>query len=217
MNANKKGDSETRRKLLITSADLFGKFGFDGVSVRKIASETKVNLSAIGYHFGTKEELYRASIEYLIKNALLELTPIMKKIDIAEKRDNNDKQLWKNLLSDFLEKIIRIFCSDEQKIRFMLYIREKLNPHEKTDIFSDELIKPIKNHMTLLIRKNTSVEITSKQLHFKLFSVIGQLYLLLISKNIVLAGLGYAEVTDEFIMMLKENYIKDICSISHII
>ena len=49
--------TETQGKILDTAERLFGAQGYDGTSLRQIIAEAGVNLAAIHYHFGTKEEL----------------------------------------------------------------------------------------------------------------------------------------------------------------
>ena len=48
---------ETQGKILDTAEHLFGTNGFAGTSLRQIIAEAGVNLAAIHYHFGGKEEL----------------------------------------------------------------------------------------------------------------------------------------------------------------
>lgn len=51
--------TESTRDILITSAgELFAEFGFEAVSTRMISDRADVKLSAIHYHFGSKENLY---------------------------------------------------------------------------------------------------------------------------------------------------------------
>ena len=49
----------TRDKIKKTAQNLFAQRGYDGVSVREIASQAGVNISAVSYHFGGKEQLLR--------------------------------------------------------------------------------------------------------------------------------------------------------------
>jgi hypothetical protein len=49
---------DTKDIILETANDLFAKNGFDGTSVRDIATQADVNLAAINYHFKNKENLY---------------------------------------------------------------------------------------------------------------------------------------------------------------
>jgi len=51
--------SDTRDQILDTAERLFAEFGIDGVSIRTITAEARVNLAAIHYHFGSKEALVR--------------------------------------------------------------------------------------------------------------------------------------------------------------
>jgi len=50
----------TRERILDAALDLFGERGPSGTTVRDIAKRAKVNVAAISYHFGGKDELYRA-------------------------------------------------------------------------------------------------------------------------------------------------------------
>lgn len=52
--------------LIAVASELFARQGYDSVSTRQIAKQARVNLSAIGYHFGGKEALYLACIEAAI-------------------------------------------------------------------------------------------------------------------------------------------------------
>jgi AcrR family transcriptional regulator len=50
---------ETHARILDVAEGLFARGGFDGVSLRGLTEAAKVNLAAVNYHFGSKEELYR--------------------------------------------------------------------------------------------------------------------------------------------------------------
>ena len=58
-------DAENERKTRIarTAERLFSQLDFDAVSVRDIAAAANVNSALIGYHYGTKDVLYRALFE----------------------------------------------------------------------------------------------------------------------------------------------------------
>src|SRR5271156_1030141 len=53
---------DTRQKLLDTAERMFAEQGYGAVSLRQIIAEAEVNLAAIHYHFGSKEELLDAVI-----------------------------------------------------------------------------------------------------------------------------------------------------------
>jgi AcrR family transcriptional regulator len=48
---------ETREKIMQTAEQLFGEHGFAATSLRQIIAKADVNLAAVHYHFGSKENL----------------------------------------------------------------------------------------------------------------------------------------------------------------
>src|SRR5204862_7503790 len=58
-----KQPSNTRSRILDVAEELFGERGLDRVSIRDITRKAQVNLAAINYHFGSKEELIAAVFE----------------------------------------------------------------------------------------------------------------------------------------------------------
>jgi TetR/AcrR family transcriptional regulator len=57
-------EKDTRTKLIETATPLFADKGLAGVSVRELAHAAGANVAAVSYHFGGKEELYHAVLEY---------------------------------------------------------------------------------------------------------------------------------------------------------
>lgn len=54
-----KDSEKTRAKLIEAAGRLFAEKGFKGVTVRDIAAEAQTHLSALNYHFRSKDALYR--------------------------------------------------------------------------------------------------------------------------------------------------------------
>jgi len=57
VNNPRANSSDTRRRLLEAAEALFIRHGYEGMLLRQITSEAKVNLAAVNYHFGSKEAL----------------------------------------------------------------------------------------------------------------------------------------------------------------
>ena len=70
-NADDRGSAPSARnefdssgeKLIAVATELFGERGRAGVSIRDLATAAGVNVAAVHYHFGGKDELYAAVIE----------------------------------------------------------------------------------------------------------------------------------------------------------
>jgi AcrR family transcriptional regulator len=57
---------QTKHRILEAASKLFAEHGYEGTSVRQIASGASVSLGMIRHYFGSKEGLYRACIESVL-------------------------------------------------------------------------------------------------------------------------------------------------------
>jgi TetR/AcrR family transcriptional regulator len=57
-------------RLLHAATDAFAEFGYEGASLRTIADDARVSFQLITYYFGTKEELWIATVDYLFERYL---------------------------------------------------------------------------------------------------------------------------------------------------
>jgi TetR/AcrR family transcriptional regulator len=78
-------DNNCRANLIEAAIPMFAAKGFNGVSVREIATASGANLSMISYYFGSKEGLYTAVLteQFAILDKVGEIKPM--KIDTLQK------------------------------------------------------------------------------------------------------------------------------------
>jgi AcrR family transcriptional regulator len=57
---------DTKERILDAAERLFATHGFAGTSLRSVTKEAGVNLAAVHYHFGTKEDLLRAVLSRIV-------------------------------------------------------------------------------------------------------------------------------------------------------
>ena len=56
----------TKERILDAAQELFGAHGLEGTSLRAVTAAAGVNLAAVNYHFGSKEELFRAVVRRVL-------------------------------------------------------------------------------------------------------------------------------------------------------
>jgi AcrR family transcriptional regulator len=56
-------DLDTKSKILVVAKKEFATNGYDSTSIRDITNKAGVNVSAINYHFGSKEDLFLAIVK----------------------------------------------------------------------------------------------------------------------------------------------------------
>ena len=78
-------NTDTKEQILNVAERLFAENGFAGTSLRSVVREADVNLSAVNYHFGSKEGLLRAVIariaEPIVEGELKKLRQYQTKYD----------------------------------------------------------------------------------------------------------------------------------------
>lgn len=61
------GSIDVRVRILTIAAKEFAIHGFDGASTRRIAEKSGVYQAQIGYHIGKKDDLWRATVDFLFE------------------------------------------------------------------------------------------------------------------------------------------------------
>ena len=63
-------DVDNRSRLLHAATDAFAEYGYEGASLRAIADTAGVSFQLIAYYFGSKEELWVATVDFLFERYL---------------------------------------------------------------------------------------------------------------------------------------------------
>ena len=70
----------TKERILSAAEELFARHGFAGASLRQVTSAANVNLAAVNYHFGSKDnlinEVFRRRLDELTERRLQALTAV---------------------------------------------------------------------------------------------------------------------------------------------
>lgn len=83
---------QTRNDLIAAGIAMFGELGYDGASVRALTRLAGVNIAAVKYHFGSKEEFFDACVDH-VSETLAVAGPrkfLPKDISAAERLSRSD-------------------------------------------------------------------------------------------------------------------------------
>ena len=121
-----------KEKIFDISIDLFSKYGYDGVSIRQIASHVGIKESSIYNHYKSKESILDNILDYYINEMTKEVIPISqadKNLDVSlEFFYRKGLEVYKNKLSEpRMMKITRIILIES-------YHNEKIKNFVKTAI-----------------------------------------------------------------------------------
>ena len=95
-----KSTKATKEALLQAGLELFGKYGYDAVTIKHVSEYTGINSALISYHFGGKENYYVAVVGYSVDK----LIEWFQEFDV-----NNLEALSKDELQEKIHSGLKLF------------------------------------------------------------------------------------------------------------
>lgn len=168
--------ADTHKRLVRAGLELFGTRDFDDVSTRQLADAAGVNLAAIPYHFGTKENVYLAVAEYIVKSIDSRTTATVRSLDDLVSKETIDTPA----LLDGLRKIILAFTHevlgvDDAALRASFILRENFRPTAAFDLLYDGFICDLHTQLARLYARLLQQDATSPAIVFRTQCLIGQI------------------------------------------
>ena len=143
-NRQRRGDA-VRERILSAALECFGSHGFEGASTRAIAERAGVTHTLVLYHFQSKDQLWIATVEDVVKN-YIEKT----RQDI----NANDEQSARAELKTFIEDFVRFSAGSTQIHRIFTSEGNQDTPRLKWVI--DHFLRDHFNMVIDMIRRGQS-------------------------------------------------------------
>lgn len=132
--------TNTREHLLEKGGELFAGLGYEGVSTRMIADAAGVKVSAIHYHYGSKEKLYLAALQFAVEydscadfSSVIAENPVL--METPEGRGEIIRTtVFRSFYDHFKEEVP--FWTTQ------LVVRELMKPSALFPVFADTVVKP---------------------------------------------------------------------------
>ncbi len=196
--------SEAPARLLKTARRLFAERGLAATSIRDLALEAGVNIAAVNYHFGSKENLYLETLRFCYREgaALNVRTQHILERAIKAGTQKAAMQGIREYIREFLEAL---FHSEEAALQARLMIREMSDPTPALKVIIDEFISPKKELLVTLIAQARPALRGSKDLPLYASSIIGQCLHSRTALPVILHFLNEKEMTSELLDQMAEH------------
>ncbi len=139
-NSERADTVETREKLLRSAIRVFARHGFEATGIRVISADAGVNVALVGYHFGSKEGIYRevvmqacARVQERLREAMAAAQHAMVTVEGTEAAEAACR-----LLDPLIEMVLESGTSDLARIM----LHEQLDPGPGFDTFHQSLTVP---------------------------------------------------------------------------
>jgi AcrR family transcriptional regulator len=136
--------SETRQRLLVAAGEVFAEQGFYNTTVRDICQRAGVNIAAINYYFGSKEDLYEAVCNYSLDLYVNKYPPTL-----GLRENATAQERLHTFIRSFLFSML-----DKGQLSWheKLATREMSNPTKVLDSMVETTIKPRNKLLFSIVR-----------------------------------------------------------------
>jgi len=157
-------DDSSNKKLLDAAGQVFADKGFAAATVREICSLAGMNIAAVNYHFGDKEQLYVEAIR-----AAECAGGVPPNFEWPAGAPPEQK------LSDFIHRMVNDMLDVHRPTwHAKLIMRAMLEPTQACEDVVREFIRPKFTLLESLIDEIVPQKLTPRELHLYAFSIVGQ-------------------------------------------
>lgn len=187
---------DTRKVLLATAITLFGRHGFDAVTTRMLAAKAGVNVAAVNYHFGGKEDLYVSAIDHIASMLEPGLRVALDMATRAKSVAGEDPARRANLIAQIVETILTTLLeAPGLKSALPFVLRELFVPGPHFERLYRAVPQRIHETLTDLVAWILGLDPGSEEAIIRTQAVIGQLVVFHLGRPILLRRLGRADYT----------------------
>jgi TetR/AcrR family transcriptional regulator, regulator of cefoperazone and chloramphenicol sensitivity len=167
---------ETRNRLLEAAGQLFAEKGYEDATVREICRRAGVNFAAVNYHFGDKEQLYRAALKHAFQCRLDQLPlPQWPEGTPAAVR-----------LRDFIHTLLRRMMEMKRlPWQMQLLMRALPQPTPAGEELVREFIRPIYGLLWGILGEVLPEGVSEEKVHLVAFSIVGQAFYFNFARNVI--------------------------------
>ncbi len=188
----------TKEKLIRSGLKLFGKSGFEGTTTRALAKDAGVNQAAIPYHFGGKEGLYRAVVEWVVEQVMGPDRALLAQFPARLAAADGDPAMQ----ADVVRKLVfllagNILGSEALRERAAFIMREYSEAGVGFDILYDRLIREAHAMVTHVVAVVCGISEESDEAKLRAHTLVGMVIAFAMGRAVILARMSWDDYTPE--------------------
>ena len=173
-------EKTVKQKIIDTAGDVFGRMGYKAATIREICRAADVNVAAINYHFGGKQELYRTVVTDLLQRIFAQY-PVDKGVDANSPPEAR--------LRAFVRGMLRRLLSPDGLTGYsgkgQLVAKEMADPSPFLDNLIEEFIRPTAAVLSAVVAELLGPRAPAPMIARCQLSVIGQCFHYAIARPII--------------------------------
>jgi AcrR family transcriptional regulator len=195
---------EQAKNTLITAAIAqFGEYGLHATT-RDIAALAGQNIAAITYYFGSKEELYMASAQWIADFITRNFQPHVARAEAILSQENPDKPQIRELIHTACEHMIILLTADETLNLSKFISREQLSPTPAYQLIHEQVIAPMHTHLTTLVGRYTGRRPDDTATILHTHALLGQVLAFRLGRETILLRAGWTTFDQENVKQISD-------------
>ena len=183
-------------RLLAAAARLFAERNYADVSTRALTRAAAVNLSAITYHFGGKEGLYRAVIASMLRETEPMRSVLINDVHAGINRAAGNRAELGRVAMAFVRRVLAAQVLTELPGgRMQIMLREINKPSFVFDDVMAGHVDPVHDAVCALVAAARGAVAADEGVRILAHAIIGQCVVFGPGRSIILARLGWDTVT----------------------
>lgn len=189
-----------RLHIIETAVEVFGSHGYEDASTRQIARRAGVNLAALHYYFGGKQELYRACAEYLAAIGEERVAPFLAIMDQPGASRDCQLDLLHRLLDAFADRLVG---PRDPPAMVAFFLREQIAPTEAYEILHQRLMGPMLGACASLVGRLINQPADAEETMLRTLAILGPLVVFHRARQVSLRALGWPDYEGERLTRVK--------------
>ena len=200
-------DSGPQERLLEAAIDIFGRYGYEGATTRKIVQAAGVNIATLPYYFNSKEGLYRAVISHIVAMLDKQVANPLKALSRSSIKGKDDRQQAIELLEKLLGKMIGFMLGSPQAPRVArIILHEQLYPSSAYDLLFTGFMEPLIEALTTLILA-VSPDTERRTAKLRAIAIIGQFFVFRMARETIIRSVDMEGYTHEEMEEIRQVVI----------
>jgi AcrR family transcriptional regulator len=169
--------SETQRRIIEASGEIFADSGYRHTTIRAICDRAGVNVAAVNYHFGGKQNLYLAVLKHWRTKAFEE-----NPLDLTLYAGRPPEERLRAFVATLLARVLN---KDEGSLFPRLMAQEFIQPTSALDVIIEETIRPAFNFLSETVGQLLGDSSSGDNVRFCCMSVVGQIFYFYMARPVV--------------------------------
>jgi AcrR family transcriptional regulator len=186
-----------RERMLLAALDLFGRHGFDATTTRMISEAASMNLGAIPYYFGSKEDLYARAAGHLAGYIEQQQRGALSLLKAHAAASDNPAQLIDLVVNFMLDQARMLFAEGVPASWVQFFLRAQAEHGQAFEQIFAQSVEPVQACLSEIVARIIGRPVDDFQTRALTFIAFYQFVCLRLADGVLMRRLQWDAITPQ--------------------